>query len=338
MYQVAVKWKLWGLDDFDSSSVDTKIRGYSTDETTLAAELYSQRVDGNGKFKGLSVEAIGSKYCPTRRDVYLEKKLGTKTKKQNRVWGQYAGRIVEQFSTGLITYFEAIGKQKYTTSFQELQLSAEAYANQFKEKASGQLDRLEKVATNNRETANYLIDHLSRNAQYELALLGLDAMYSQPRGYFRKFFRKMPYPNLLEDVRIILDSASLLISPKQHLGLSENTTPDFLIEGKKLAIGEIKTGPHIQAFHLITLAGYALAYESAYKRDIDIGMVYFYETHNRELNFAQSYVVFIDDYLRRQFLDSRNEVYSVLQKSDPPALADKDRYCKTCRLKDHCYP
>ena len=57
------------------------------------------------------------------------------------------------------------------------------------------------------------------------------------------------------------------------------------------------------------------------------------------MSFAQSYLFVIDDFLRRKFLDARNEAYKILQKSEPPPLAnDYGKSCKYCKHRVDCYP
>jgi len=111
-------------------------------------------------------------------------------------------------------------------------------------------------------------------------------------------------------------------------------------------MGEVKTGFRLEPFHLHTIAGYALAYESQHNVNVNFGIVYFFETHSKQMNFAQSYVFVIDDLLRRGFLDRRNSLYTILQQNDPPRTARElpngsisyENHCKYCHFKAICYP
>jgi CRISPR/Cas system-associated exonuclease Cas4 (RecB family) len=106
-------------------------------------------------------------------------------------------------------------------------------------------------------------------------------------------------------------------------------------------IGEVKTGKSLRDFHLTTVAGYALAYESQHNQDVDFGILYFLETHSTQLSFAGSRPFVIDDLLRKQFLKKRNDLYAILAKGDEPSLVDPKYYedfCFHCKYHAHCYP
>jgi CRISPR/Cas system-associated exonuclease Cas4 (RecB family) len=133
----------------------------------------------------------------------------------------------------------------------------------------------------------------------------------------------------MESIPIKFDEKSLTIKPDESLGLGNKHTPDFMIMNPVLVIGEIKTGDALKQFHLTTIAGYAMAYESEYKTNIDFGVVYFLETHTPQMNFAQSYVFLIDDSLRKQFIIARDSLYALLQK---------DTHCIYCPYYATCYP
>ena len=142
-------------------------------------------------------------------------------------------------------------------------------------------------------------------------------------------------------IPIVFDEEIIRINPGANLGLSETNTPDFIILKPVIVMGDVKTGIRLRSFHLHTVTGYALAYESQHKEDVNFGVVYFFETHAKQMSFAQSYLFVIDDFLRRKFLDARNEAYKILQKSELPSLArdrDYESHCKYCKHLEDCYP
>ncbi|RLC61447.1 MAG: hypothetical protein DRI01_08480, partial [Chloroflexi bacterium] len=72
--------------------------------------------------------------------------------------------------------------------------------------------------------------------------------------------------------------------------------------------------------------------------DINFGIIYFFETHRRTVTTARSYVFVIDDELRREFLDRRNEAFGILARdpANPPSLASREQYCVFCKYLSEC--
>jgi|GEM_PF-718627 len=336
MYQLGTKWKLWDLPSFLQADVEAiTLRGYSTepeevvDTLRLPADLYATSVDDDdeGNFRGLSVEAITSRYCPTRRDFYLEKKQGFS--KGYSTWGRVAGHLIEEYCKGLLAHFDELAQKPSGLNYQKIQSLAEEYSQTFWEPRTKSFQKLQEKATSSEEAPERLVFLLQQTAKYELIMLGIDYALSQ-NGKF------VP---LMQGIPIVFDEEDIRIHPGANLGLSQTTTPDFIILKPTVVMGDVKTGKHLKPFHLHTIAGYALAYESQRKENVNFGVVYFFETHVTQMSFAQSYVFVIDDFLRRKFLDARNEAYRILQKSDrPPKADDYEEYCKHCKHHQDCYP
>lgn len=339
MYQLGTKWKLWDLPSVFQRDVEAiTLRGYGTeperivDELTLPAELYWASVDDKGTFRGLSVEAITSRYCPTWRDLYLEKKQGSRGSKGHSTWGRIAGHLIEEYCIGLLTHFRELAQLPDGLDYQRIQSLAEEYSQVFWRTHITSLQKLRDKAGIPEEAPERLVFLLQQTAKYELTMLGIDYAFTQ--NVDREF---VP---LTKGVPVISDKEITQIHPGTNLGLSKVTIPDFVIlKPTNVVMGDVKTGDHLKPFHLDTIAGYALAYESQHKEDVSFGIVYFFETHARQMNFAQSYVFVIDDSLRRSFLRKRNDAYGTLQRSEPPPLADDyEKYCQYCKHLADCYP
>lgn len=337
MYQLGTKWKLWDLANFLQDDVKAiTMRGYSTepedvvDTIRLPADLYVTSVDDKGIFRGFSVEKISIRDCPTRRDLYLEKKLGVRSRKGHSTWGRVAGTLIEEYCTGLLAYFVELAQKPEGLNYQIIQALAEKYTQTFRENHGKSLQKLQSKASGLEETPGRLVFLLQQTAKYELTMLGADYALSQNGdGEF------VP---LMQGIPIIFDKNAIRIHPGTNLGLSQITTPDFIILDPAIVMGDVKTGDRLKPFHLHAIAGYALAYESQHKDNVNFGVVYFFETHLKQMSVAQSYVFVIDDFLRRKFLDARNEAYKILQRSEPPPLADYEQYCKYCKYKAECCP
>jgi CRISPR/Cas system-associated exonuclease Cas4 (RecB family) len=331
MYQLGTKWQIWDLPTNFEDDVDKiTIRGYQKNPpVSLPSDFYATK-----GLKPLSVEKIASAYCPLRRDLYLESKIGIESKK--KVWGQIAGHLIESYFKGILVYFSDFAKEPKELTYQRINDLTQTYSQTFwqsRGKAKALKD-LQTKADSYLDDPKRLVFLLQQTAKYELLMLGIDYVLSLNASEF------IP---LSERICLECDEQTLLIHPSPTLGLSKETTPDFLIRDPVLVMGDIKTGNYLKPFHLHTIAGFALAYESQYEINVDFGIVYFFETHSQQMNFAQSYVFLIDDFLRRKFLDERNHVYSLLQRKLPRITVKfRDKYyethCSKCRFLDTCYP
>jgi len=365
MFQLGTKWKLWDLPSFLQADIEAiTLRGYSTepeevvDTLRLPADLYATSIDDEGKFRGLSVEAITIRVCPTWRDLYLERRQGVKSHKGQSTWGRVAGALIEEYCKGLLAHFDELAQKPDGLNYQKIQSLAEEYSQMFWEPRTKSLQKLQEKASNPEEAPERLVFLLQQTAKYELTMLGIDYIFSQngrglldrllamvTRAFERRTAERTPggeFIPLTRGIPIRFDKETTQIHPGTNLGLSEVTTPDFIIlEPTDIVMGEVKTGDHLKPFHLETIAGYALAYESQHKKDVNFGILYFFETHARQMSFAQSYMFVVDDILRRRFLLTRNRAYSILQQSAPPLLVDErdyEEYCEYCKHHTNCYP
>lgn len=328
MYQLGTKWKLWELQHaFNNDANPITLRGYSKEPpVSFPADFHSFE-------KRLSVEKIASKYCPTRRDIYFQIKQGIRQKSKNRTWGQAAGNLIEEYCKGILDYFSTLSRHPEGLNYKKIHKLAEEYTKSFWNQNEKKFNELRQKAINSEENPDRLVFLLQQTAKYELSLLGADFAFSKVRG--RKF---VP---LLDSIPIIFDSDEIAIAPHPSLGLGDITTPDFIIMSPDPVIGDVKSGISLKPFHLTTIAGYALAYESQHNVNVDYGVIYFFETHSKQMNFAQSYVFLIDDFLRKQFLLTRDQLYSLLQSEKVPPVADAKDYetfCSFCKFHAKCYP
>jgi CRISPR/Cas system-associated exonuclease Cas4 (RecB family) len=310
---------------WEKETSEIKLRGYNRDEpVAISSGFLMQKLDGS--FQTLSVEQIASKYCPVRRDLYLQvikKNQGRKTS------GRIAGPLIEAYCKGLLD-----SDTRLCLSYEDLQASVESYTKSFVKKHQRQFDDLEKEARyGGREDAlgEFLL-RLEYTARYEIAILGADWL-------LRRFGRKGVRP-LLSQVPIKYEQDVLKIEPAEHVGIGELASPDFIIT-EPLAIGDVKSGDVLKRFHLHACAGYAIAYESQFGvgNEVNYGVIYFFETHGTALSTAQCYAFLIDNSLRQEFLNARDEAYRVLQSPAPPLpLVGEDQkiYCTYCKYREEC--
>ena len=108
------------------------------------------------------------------------------------------------------------------------------------------------------------------------------------------------------------------------LGLSQELRVDLFTERR--IVVEIKTGD-VRPFHKYVLAGYALAIESDLEIPIDYGIVSYLWSDGRFVK-VRNVTYFIGDELRREFLELRDEAFSVIHNGvDPGKPANCPSYC-----------
>jgi CRISPR/Cas system-associated exonuclease Cas4 (RecB family) len=329
MYQLGTKWQLWDLPNYFQKEVSQiTLRGYHTEPpVSLPSDFYSPTL------KPLSVEKIARAYCPLRRDLYLEKRLGVRN--NQNIWGQTAGHLIESYLKNILVVFSELSNEPDGLTYQKIDELSQSYSDTFWQAQERHLKDLEKKASTPWEDPTRLVALLKQTTKYELLMLGTDYHLRQ---------RGTKFVPITQRISLEFSEPNLHIKPNPKLGLSEKTTPDFLIRNPVVVMGEVKSGRSIQPYHLNAVAGYALAYESEHENtNVDFGIVYFFETHNDQMNFAQTYVFIIDDFLRRKFLNERNEVYSLLQGTEPPItqkFRDKhyETLCSKCKFLTNCYP
>lgn len=331
MFQVGTNLLLLDVDKvWGSQHSQIKLRGYKLDDpVVIPSDFLMPKVDG--KFRTLSVERVASKYCPVRRDLYLDKVRKVKTK---RTWGQIAGKLIESFCIELLDSYTRLYRMNHHPSYNDLRTYAENYTKQFVESHKNKFDELEKLATDNEpeNDPSHLLTALQYTAQHELSMLGVDWLVRRSNKS-----RTLP---LLRQVPLKYKSNDLEIAPNERIGVGSLATPDFIIT-RPLVVGEVKTGLDLKRFHLLACTGYALAYESQYGLgcEVDYGAIYFFGTHNSTFSPAQNHIFLIDDRLRQEFLNARNEAYGVIQSPEPPVPLigyEEKEHCTHCKYRQEC--
>jgi CRISPR/Cas system-associated exonuclease Cas4 (RecB family) len=330
VYQIGTKWQLWEFHQIlQRKTEEIEIRGYN-DKFTLPAELYAAAKGEDDTALRLSVAAIASGHCPNKRDLYLEKRERIQSQGQYRTWGRVAGTIIESYFVGMLDYFENLSKKPKGLSYREIERQSAKYSKHFWQDKQEDLDKLQENAEIEEDNPERLMFLLEQSAKYELSQLSTD--YHLKKRPFRK------YIPLSERLPIKTDKAYLTIQPHESSGVSEQTIPDFMVEDAHVVIGEVKTGKQIEDKHLDTVAGYALAYENQHKVDVNCGIVYFFDTHVKQMSVAKTYLFVLDDDLRRRFVYSRNDAFVLLQRDEPPPLANWEEDCQYCKYRKVCYP
>ena len=320
MFQIGTNWQLWDLSkDFDEVISGIDLRGYKREEPILLPAEFSH-------LRPLSVDDIASIYCPTRRDLFLSKK---RRLRGSSTWGRIAGPLIEDFCMGLIDEYKNLFDGSSKESYDSIKNLMEDYSNRFITNKQDALNKLKRYSTAPAEDVTNFVLVLQYTGRYELAMLGADW-----------FLNSGTSPNNSLLARVPIKHRNVQISPDARvIGISSPSTPDFLISSLRV-VGDIKSGAAFKDFYPLTCAGYAIAYENQYGsgNDMNFGIIYFLETHSRAVTTARSYAFVIDDQLRHEFLDRRNEAFGILLQDPetPPPLASRDQYCIHCKYLNEC--
>jgi CRISPR/Cas system-associated exonuclease Cas4 (RecB family) len=245
-------------------------------------------------------------------------------------WGRMAGRLIEEYVLGSMELLAPAAKRPMRIRDKNIGRMAARSSTTFWASRRSLLEKLDAKATSKLEGRARLEFTLEQTTRYEFALLAADY------GLRKRRLRRFSPVDLRAGIET--SNSATRISPSPDLGLSKANTPDFVVLKPDLAVGEIKTGIKLEPYHLHTIAGYALAYESQHAVDVNFGVVYFFETHVSQMRLNHTYFFVIDDFLRRKFLDIRDHVYALLMEDGPPPLADYEKDCKYCKFRKACYP
>ena len=331
MFQIALRLLLLDITKVWEGEAQTiQKRGHRLDVDHVALTPGFLMGKSGKTLKSLSVNRITSKHCPIRRDLYMEVVMRREGK---GTWGRIVGPLIEAYCKGLFNAFGDLYKSGAGLSYRDLEDRVESYTDTFKQERQATFDALEKLAqeTGVEDDPTVLLLRLKYTAKSELAMLAADRSLRQSSAQDTQ--------SLLEQVPIEYTGDVLSITPSKYLGIGSAATPDLIITNPPI-VGDVKSGSSLERKHLYTCVGYALAYESQHKIDVNYGVIYFFETHTQTtLNSAQCYVIFLSDRLREEFLNERDDAYRVLQAPSPlpPLTGDlQKRYCTYCKYREEC--
>lgn len=321
MLQIIPKVSLLNAEkEFKKAIKSIQLRGYINKPPVSVTGGIKWDLE-EGKTKPMSVGDITNIFCPSRRDIYMKKVLNIKDAKN---WGRITGHLVES------CIYDFTDKHKDDTStsriktYEGLSKKTRLFMADFYKKYKKDVDNLAKFKTNPDEDEKWLLCQLDYALRFELIMLRATRKLSGNKS----------------DSEVI---QHMEIEPNAKiLGISSPSTPDFVIPSLS-AIGDIKTGFEFKDYYRLAAAGYALAYENqkGEGNDINLGLIYYFPTRKKDISFAHLYIFVIDDTLRQEFLDRRDEALLVIIKAlstskTVPAFAERDKYCIYCKYMRRC--
>jgi CRISPR-associated protein Csa1 len=117
------------------------------------------------------------------------------------------------------------------------------------------------------------------------------------------------------------------------LGLSPNLSVDAFHIAETMVL-DLKFGRK-QGFHRLTTTGYALVMESLYEYPINLGCIVYVNFKGTDISLERDFHL-IDDELRQQFIEERDERMRMVAEEIDPGLPDN---CQTgCPYWRECHP
>ena len=257
----------------------------------------------------LGVSEVANRYCPVYRDIFLRhvsRVPAPITFKTVRGWVYHAVSsgtltLVKRYlyNSGVVPGFKMYrdlirGERKYIDKiFRQL-------------KVSKYIDREEYKG-------------LYRDAKTLFKYLILQAA-----SYNDKILSIEYIPNIDSLVSKVVPSIVERVVDGSPLGLSKQLRIDMFLDNN--VILDIKTGDY-REFHKYALAGYALAIEADLNRPIDYGVITYLRIED-DLVKVRNDFHYIDDELRREFLEMRDEAMDVIHRGRDPGRPVKcPEYC-----------
>ena len=324
MYYIAL-WNLFELGDLTQKQVIVRddLRGYNV---MLPPDLRAQPI---------SVNLLATSFCPTDRNVYVERVLRA-GHQGTEEWPRVAGREIHKLLQQLHAY-----SQQYVRDFATQQSSLRnfdvcgammTFSNQYIAQVR---EELSVNANYPRRQVNRLILHLQQIASFEAIAAAALLNYRIART-------EMGAGALPQEMDALFDFRAIEQELyARWLGLTEPVTPDFLY--RRRIIGDIKTG-EVDAgpggvFEL-TCTAYAMAWEREYREPIDWGVI-LHISHNRRRNvpiYKGSQIYRLDTTARIRLLNKLAQKLSLIRDGQDPGYPADREVCQGCVYEKVCYP
>lgn len=278
MFRSIKRLYYWNKND----PVDEDLRGWSWEKPPVKPRAYLN----------LGVYEVAGKYCPTRRDIWIRRKLGIKPENTKPL---VKGKLLHEAMNLAVKMIikNMVNNDKLWRIYDEIR------------------DSWKKLATGNEELDRF-IEEVYKSAT--LMILGELEYESLITG-------SNPQPPVYTEYKV----------DGTPIGLAPNISVDALSNG---IIVEYKYGEP-RDFHVLSIAGYALALEAEYEVPFDYGLlVYVYENNNGLRIMYKP--VYVSNMLRRWFIDERNTIIDMLIDNNEPPTAGNCR--KTCPFYKVCHP
>jgi CRISPR-associated protein Csa1 len=291
------------------AEVSDELRGWNWDNEYLAPisdDIY------------LGVSEIANRYCPVYRDIYMKRVLFVEAPisyKTVRGWVYHS--ISSETLTLVKSYLYSHGIVPGYILYRDLVKGERGLVSRIFRfyKVKGYLDarNYKRLYRDSKSLYRYLVLQASAYT---------DRVISTRRNLTKDDLVNEVVPSVVE--RVVDGSA---------LGLSSELRIDMFLDSN--IVLDIKTGDY-RDFHKYALAGYALAIESNIERPVDFGIVCYVRVINSLVKIRTDFY-FLDDELRREFINIRDNAMEIIHLGRDPGKPDRcPRYCiyyKVCLEK-----
>lgn len=291
--------------------VDDKLRGWSDSEEIMPlAEMQ------------LPIYVVAGKYCPTARDVYLQYVL---KKKPAITAPLLSGRFIHEIMSRVITTAkEYIYSHGVDSDFDILR---------------HMIEQCDKVIEETFTKSKWEVKYIFSSEEFEKIRRDVKKVWMfqsiQIAASVELVLSKFKY---IEKDALVGKSIPMSVEQKldgSRIGLSKQLSFDALHVPNTI-IMDVKTGkPH--DFHLLSVAGYGLAYENEYKQPVNLGCIIYPQfLEEKSVPYIEKRPVMLDESLRREFIAERNKKIGIVLLKKDPGISNE---CPTsCGFYDICHP
>ncbi|MGI6615961.1 MAG: type I-A CRISPR-associated protein Cas4/Csa1 [Dethiobacteria bacterium] len=255
----------------------------------------------------LPLYQIAGKYCPSGRDLYLNR---VERRKSEPNIAMQQGLLFHDMIVKTLVYTKKLIYQQGT--------DAEAILVELASLITSFSGRLEQLSMKIPDIQNRAVQIFNYT-------------YSYISCRFREVLARQPY--------IGEDSLAAQVVPfvleqrldGTFLGLSPNLSSDAFVFSEPM-IMDLKFGPR-EPFHRLTTTGYALVMEAIFEYPINIGCIVYGEFKNDRLHIEKDFHI-INDELRQWFIEERDEKMRMVYDEIDPGKADN--CAETCPFYRCC--
>jgi CRISPR-associated protein Csa1 len=269
----------------------------------------------------LPVSAVASEFCPTARDIYLRYVEG------------FEAPVSSPMVRGTLYHatLEAVVTQAKRLIYEGIVLGLEL-SRALADCAEEAIEELLEEKQGLIEEARMEEDELERVRRNMFKLWNFEA--DQIASAVASILFRSPHMGIDSLVAHAIPLTMEHRIDGSRVGLSKQLSIDAF-QAIHTMVMEMKTGKE-QAYHRLTLAGYALALESAFRRRVDFGMLaYVRFPEDRPSPLVVRRVRQIDDELRLQFLRARDRKLAIVFRQRDPGRPERCpstcSYFRICR-------
>lgn len=306
-----------------SVEVREDLRGYRME--MLPADLRAHTI---------SVSLLASSFCPTDRNVYIERVLrlaGRGIETWPRVEGRETHRLLQWLHRFAQQYVGNLATQRTLRDF-HIYAAMMAAAD----------DHIARVREELSADGNYSLSRIDRLSMRLGQIAAFEAMTAATFMNYRISRTEIGARSLQQEMDTWLDFRAVEQQLQAGwLGLTEPVTPDFLY--RRRVIGDIKTG-EVDAgpggLFELTCTAYALAWERVYGEPIDWGVI-LHVSYNQRRNvpiYRGSRIYPLDTTARIRLWDRLSQRLSFVRDGQDPGYPADREVCRGCAYEAVCYP